>query len=72
MGEERKPDGAGRRGSLLETVKAVAAAFFGVRGRSAHEQDVSNLNPIHVIGVGIVLAALFVVGLVAIVQLVVA
>jgi hypothetical protein len=61
-----------RKGSLAGAVKAVAAAFFGVRGRDAHEKDLSNLNPIHVIGVGIALAALFVVGLIAVVRLVVA
>jgi hypothetical protein len=61
-----------RKGSLVGTVKAVAAAFFGVRGRGAHEKDLSNLNPIHVIGVGIALAALFVVALVAVVRLVAA
>jgi hypothetical protein len=61
-----------RRGSLAGTVKAVAAAFFGVRGKGAHEQDLSNLNPIHVVGVGIALAALLVAGLVVVVRLVVA
>ena len=61
-----------RKGSLSGTVKAVAAAFFGVRGKGAHEQDLSNLNPIHVIGVGIALAVLFVVALVAVVRLVTA
>lgn len=63
---------ARRKGSFGATVKAVAAAFFGVRGRKAHEQDLSSLNPVHVIGVGIGLAALFVVGLVIVVRLVVA
>jgi hypothetical protein len=68
---QREPGPATRRrGSLAQTVKAVAAAFFGVRGRRGHEQDLSNLNPIHVIGVGIALAVLFVVALVAIVRLV--
>jgi hypothetical protein len=36
----RKP-----RASLLDTVKAVAASFFGVRGGKAHERDMSHLNP---------------------------
>jgi len=60
-----------RKGSFGGTVRAVAAAFFGVRGRGAHEQDLARLNPIHVIGVGIALAAIFVVALVMIVRLVV-
>jgi hypothetical protein len=61
-----------RKATLLDTVKAVAASFFGVRGRGAHEKDMASLNPVMVIGVGIVLAATFVVTLVIIVRLVVA
>jgi hypothetical protein len=61
-----------RTASLLETVKAVGASFFGVRGRRAHERDAARLNPIAVIGVGVALAAGFVVTLLLIVRLVVA
>lgn len=61
-----------RSASLLETVKAVGASFFGVRGRRAHEQDAARLNPIVVIGVGVALAAAFVATLLLIVRLVVA
>jgi hypothetical protein len=57
--------------TLWDTVKAVAASFFGVRGRRAHEKDMSSLNPIVVIGVGIALAAAFVAALITIVRLVV-
>jgi hypothetical protein len=62
----RKP-----RASLLDTVKAVAASFFGVRGGKAHERDMSHLNPIAVIGVGIALAAAFVGALLMVVRMVV-
>ena len=61
-----------RKATLLDTVKAVSASFFGVRGRGAHEKDVASLNPVLVIGVGVVLAATFVATLVIIVRLVVA
>jgi hypothetical protein len=61
-----------RKATLLDTVKAVGASFFGVRGRSAHERDMSNLNPVVVIGVGLAMAAAFVATLVLIVRLVVA
>ncbi len=61
-----------RKASLTDTIKAVGASFFGVRGRSAHEQDMSSLNPIVVIAVGIAMAAAFVATLVLIVRLVVA
>lgn len=63
---------ARRKGTLAGTVKAVAASFFGVRGRGAHERDLSDLNPLHVIGVGIALAALFVVALIGLVRLILA
>ena len=57
-----------RRGSLWRTVKAVAWSFFGIRKGSEYEKDVAQLNPMHVIIVGILLAALFVVGLVVLVK----
>jgi hypothetical protein len=59
------------RATLLETVKAVAASFFGVRGGRAHEQDMSRLNPVAVIATGIALAAAFVGTLILIVRAVV-
>jgi hypothetical protein len=65
-------DAARRNGSFIETVKAVGASFFGVRGGRAHMDDLARLNPVHVIIVGLVLGALFVLSLVLIVKLVVA
>ncbi len=58
----------GRRGSLLGSLKAVAWAFFGIRGRGAHEADIARLNPIHLIIAGIILAAAFVTTLILIVR----
>ncbi|MEK9775372.1 MAG: DUF2970 domain-containing protein [Quisquiliibacterium sp.] len=60
-----------RKASVLDTFKAVGASFFGVRGGRAHERDLSQLNPLHVILAGFMLAALFVATLVVIVKLVV-
>jgi hypothetical protein len=60
-----------QKAGFLETLKAVGASFFGVRGGRAHRQDMSQLNPVHVILVGIMLAAVFVVTLVLIVKTVV-
>lgn len=60
-----------RKASLVDTIKAVASSFFGVRGRKAHEEDLGKLNPVHVILVGIGLAAVFVLILVTIVKFVV-
>lgn len=51
---------ARRKGSLLQTVRAVAWSFFGVRKSSEHERDVSELNPVHVVIAGVVGAAVFV------------
>jgi hypothetical protein len=40
-------------------LRAVAWAFFGVRKRRSFERDV-HLNPVHVVLVGLLLAAVFV------------
>ena len=60
-----------RKASLGSSVKAVAAAFFGVRGSQAHQEDVAKLNPVVVIAVGVGMAILFVLTLLAIVKFVV-
>ena len=49
-----------RKGSFAQTVKAVAWSFFGVRKSRDHEQDVAQLNPVHVIIAGIVGAIVFI------------
>jgi hypothetical protein len=59
---------ASRKGSIVRTFKAVAWSFFGVRKSAEYEQDVSQLNPLHVIVAGIVAAALFVGALVLLVN----
>lgn len=63
---------ARRKATFVQTVKAVAWSFFGVRGSEAHRQDMAQLNPLHVIAAGIGLAALFVLTLIGIVRWVVA
>ena len=60
---------AGRRkASLARTLLAVVWSFFGVRKSSDLERDVSELNPLHVVIAGVVVAALFVVALIALVN----
>lgn len=61
-----------RRMSFVATVKAVMWSFFGVRKKSAYEEDTQNLNPVHVIIAGIIAAVLFVVALLMLVKMVVA
>lgn len=60
-----------RKGSFLNSLKAVAWSFFGVRRSKEFERDASQLNPLHVIAAGLVAAALFVLALVLLVRLVV-
>ena len=57
-----------RKGSWLQTAKAVAWSFLGIRRRADYARDVEKLNPIHVVIAGIVGAALFVVVLVVLVR----
>ena len=63
--------GARRSASLLQTMRAVAWSFLGIRRSSGYEQDVQRLNPVHVVIGGIVGAALFVVAIVMLVSWVV-
>ncbi|MBO9649755.1 MAG: DUF2970 domain-containing protein [Variovorax sp.] len=48
------------KGSLWRTVRAVGWSFFGVRKDSAFQDDVTKLNPLHIIAVGLVAVAIFV------------
>lgn len=59
------------RGSLLRTMKAVGWSFIGIRKNSEYQEDLGKLNPFHVIAVAIVAVALFVGGLIALVNWVV-
>ena len=64
--------GAPRKGSLWRTVKAVAWSFIGLRKNSEYQKDLAQVNPFHIIAVGIAAAVIFVLGLVALVNWVVA
>jgi hypothetical protein len=58
--------------SLWRSMRMVAWSFLGIRKASGLEDDMARVNPFHVIVVGIAAAALFVVGLVILVNWVVA
>jgi len=60
-----------RKASLKQTAGAVFWSFFGVRKRADHEADITRLNPVHVIVMGILGAAIFVATLIVIVKIVV-
>jgi hypothetical protein len=61
-----------RKGSLSRTIRAVAWSFFGVRKARDLERDAGELNPLHVVIAGVVIAAIFVVALVLLVNWVIA
>lgn len=61
-------EAAQRKGSFLQTLKAVAWSFFGVRKSSDYAQDVAKINPVHVIVAGVIAAVLFVGGLILLVN----
>ena len=62
------PGPASRPPSLLQTCRAVAWSFLGIRRSRDYEHDVQRLNPVHVVIAGVVGAGLFVVTLIAVVR----
>jgi hypothetical protein len=58
------------KGSFLQVLGAVLWGFFGIRKRSAMSRDVATIKPQHVIVVGVILAAIFVLTLLTVVRLV--
>jgi hypothetical protein len=60
-GQEPDEQKRGRRKVPLgRTLLAVLWSFFGVRKAKDLERDVTELNPLHVVIAGVVVAALFV------------
>ena len=70
-GPEKLP-GAGQRGSFWRGVKMVAWSFLGIRKGSESQEDMARVNPFHIIAVGIGVAVIFVIGLIVLVNWVVA
>jgi len=67
-----EPSGLARRGSVWGTVKAVGAAFVGLRRGRDLEHDSASLNLVHVIVVGFAGVCLLVAVLIGLVNWVVA
>lgn len=59
------------KASLWVTVQAVLWAFLGVRRGTDYQRDIERLNPLHLMAVGVVMALLFVLGLIILVNWVV-
>ena len=57
-----------RKGSLLRTVRAVAWSLIGLRKGSEYQQDVENLNPLHIVAVGLLAIFMLVIGLIVLVN----
>jgi Protein of unknown function (DUF2970) len=62
----------GRKGSFVQTMKAVGWSFFGVRKGADLEKDVNQLNPVHVVIAGVLGAVIFIILLVVLVNWVIA
>ena len=61
-----------RKTSWLRTIQVVLRSFVGLRKNAESQQDIEKLSPFHIIGVAIGMALLFVLGLIALVNWVVA
>jgi len=57
-----------RRGSFVQTLKAVTWSFLGIRRGAGWQEDIGRLNPVHVIVAGLIGAGLFVGALVLLVR----
>jgi hypothetical protein len=58
-----------RKATLLQVLRMVLSAFLGIRKRADHEKF--KVSPLQVIVVGVMAAALFVLTVVSVVQLVI-
>jgi len=58
--------------SVWHSIKMVAWSFLGIRSKSAYQDDLSKVNPMHVLVVALVGVLLLVVGLISLVNWVVA
>ena len=59
------------KATILQVAKAVMSAFMGIRRKSDHEFDAEMLKPAQVIIGGLIGGALFVIGVLLLVRLVV-
>ena len=57
-----------RKLNFFQTLKAVLWGFFGVRKGKGYQEDISSLNPVHLILAGVIATVIFVVALVLIAQ----
>ena len=60
------------RRPVWRSILAVSWSFIGIRKNSEFHEDLSHITPLHVLGVGLLAGLLFVIGLIVLVNLVVA
>ena len=60
------PEQGPAKSGFFRTVRTVAAALFGVRGRKLHEQDAPSLSPLQILITALVFMLIFVLVLVAV------
>lgn len=68
MKETREPEPG--KISFLGTLRAIAWSFIGLRRKSDYERDATGLNPVYVLIAALIGAAVFIGGLLLIVNLV--
>ena len=56
------------RSSFWRTVKMVAWSFVGIRKNSEYKNDLAQVNPFHVIAVGLIAVLLLIAGLMVLVN----
>ena len=66
-----KIDNQQKKATVIQIAKAVMAAFMGIRKKSDHEFDAETLTPLQVVIGGLIGGALFVIGVLILVNLVV-
>jgi len=66
-----KIDNPQKKATVLQIAKAILAAFMGIRKKSDHEFDAETLKPMQVVIGGLIGGALFVIGVLILVNLVV-
>ena len=57
-----------RKLNCFQTLKAIAWGMFGVRKGSGYQDDISKLNPVHLIVAGLLCGVIFVASLVLVVR----
>ncbi|HEX5285767.1 MAG TPA: DUF2970 domain-containing protein [Polaromonas sp.] len=72
MSDPVKGGDAAAASSFWRSLKTVAWSFLGIRKRSESQEDLARVNPFHIVAAGIVGVLIFVVGLIVLVNWVVA